>query len=931
MLKPRNRNSRIRIITTAAILLLTLSAFISTASFTFAHTPAWTIPTYAYVALSPERLGVGESALVVVWLDKYPPTAEGTGGDLWRGFTLDITKPDGSKETIGPIEPSSQVGSAYVVYRPTQVGDYIFVFSWPGQTLANGTNPEPRGIPFVGDYYQPSKSAPVTLHVQQTPVQGWTEPPLPTGFWTTPINAANRQWSTLATNWPGGSWFRQSNFQEYGQTPNTAHVLWQEPLTAAYPGGIVDARWPGQPVDVNDYESPWSTPIILNGKIYYNTPQTAESSKYGYYCMDLYTGQQIWYKNGTDNGLNNPTGLTNTPPIAQSYPRLSFGQLYHYLSLNGQGVVAYLWITVGSTWYMIDAATGNMILTLKNVPGGTAVTDQDGSLLRYSYNAGTGKFLAWNSSQAIPPMGPLGTDQQQWKPPNGLVIDAVNDSSWYNYGLAKPSDANRVWSMNDILPRSGYTMNVTGPKGLPPLNSVLRDKDNVPQIMFFQDMRNSPPRGDEGSSDMFFQAAAVQINYHAAPYSPFPDATYTQNNNLGYGVTLLWNKTIPRPLGGNLTWIMGPISYDDKVFTVWAKETMQWWGYSLDNGQLLWGPTDPQQAWDMYDNGGFVAYGKLFSGGYSGVLTAYDIKTGTKLWNYTAANVGYESPYGNYPISLGGITDGKIYLYSTEHSPTKPLWRGSYLRCINATDGKEIWKLLDFNMGMGIAEGYIVTASQYDNMIYCIGKGPSATTVLTQNFAAPQDTPVMITGSVTDQSPGKTIWGAPAAGTPAISDSDMSRWMEYLYGQQIKPTDAKGVSVHLTAIDPNSNFQDIGNVMTDMTGNYAVSWTPPVPGLYKITATFAGSNSYGESSAQTSLLVAPKSASPIVTPTPTSSATQPPITPVSPTPIQTPVSPSPTQAPPPAAADMTTIYVAISAAIVVVIVATTAVILRKRK
>ena len=846
----------------ALILLLTLSAFMAIMPTANAHAPAWTLPTYAYVTCSPNTVGVGQYNLVVMWIDKYPPTAEGSGGDLWRGFKLDITKPDGSKQTIGPIEPTSQVGSAYVVYTPDQVGDYSFVFSWPGQTLSNGTGvPDPRGVPFVGDYYMPATSVPAILHVQRDPIAGWTEPSLPTGYWTRPINAANREWSTLASNWLLGSWFRYSSFQESGQAPNSAHILWQEPLTAAYPGGIVDARWPGQPVDVNDYESPWSAPIIMNGKIYYNTPSTAESSKYGYYCVDLYTGQQLWYKNGTDNGLNNPTRLTNTPPIAQAFPRLSFGQLYHYNSINGQGVLAYLWITVGSTWYMLDAATGNLILTLKNVPGGTAATDQDGSILRYSYNAATGKFLCWNSSQSIPPMGPLGTDQQQWKPPEGTVIDAVNDTLWTKYGLPRSSEPTRLWDLTDILPRSGYTMNVTGPTGLPPLSSVVSDEKNVPRIMFFQNMRNSPPRQDTGSSDSFFQAAAVSIDYHVNPYSPFPDKTYTQNNNLGYGVTLLWNKNITRPLGGNLTWIMGPISYDDKVFTVWAKETMQWWGYSLDDGSLLWGPTASQSEWDMYGGSGFCAYGKLYSGEYSGVLNAYDIKTGKLLWNYTATQIGYESPYGNYPISLAGVADGKIYLYSTEHSPTKPLWRGSYLRCINANDGTEMWKLLDFNMGLGIADGYIVTGSQYDNMIYCIGKGPSVTTVSTQNFAAPLGTPVLIQGTVTDQSPG-------AKGTPAISDTDQQKWMEYIYEQQAKPTNANGVLVHLTAVGSSGNTEDLGTVTSDSSSMYKKMWTPTVAGEYTITASFDGSESYGASSAETVVGV-----SAAATPSPTPTAT----------------------------------------------------------
>ncbi len=32
-------------------------------------------------------------------------------------------------------------------------------------------------------------------------------------------------------------------------------------------------QWPGIPTNVNDYENPWTAAIIMNGKIYYNSPQ----------------------------------------------------------------------------------------------------------------------------------------------------------------------------------------------------------------------------------------------------------------------------------------------------------------------------------------------------------------------------------------------------------------------------------------------------------------------------------------------------------------------------------------------------------------------------------------------------------------------------------------------------------------------------------
>ena len=888
-----------------------------------AHTPPWNIPTYAYVSFSPNTVGVGQYTQIVMWLDKYPPTAAGLGGDRWRGFTLDITKPDGNKITIPYTGMTSQVGSAWIVYTPDQAGNYTVVFSWPGQTLALGTEPAANGIPYVGDFYQPSTSAPATLQVQQQQIISWQEPPLPTAYWSRPINDANRGWSTLASNWLGGAWL-VGNWQTEGQAPNTPHIMWAQPLTF---GGIADAQWPGVTFWNNDYDWDWTgfSPIIINGQIFYNTPTYP---KYGFYSVDLRTGKQNWYQNNTN--LNQiftigGGGGDDIYALRRYYPLLSFGQLYHYHSVNGQGVDPYLWSTQtlsnGTTlWHMLDAYTGNWILTLKNVPGGTAVTDQDGSLLRYSYNSLTGQFLCWNSSQSIPPLGPTSSNEQQWKPPVGYVIDAVNDNSWTAIGPIAPTGSSPGATATDILPRSGYTMNVTGPLGLPPIARVLQDDNRVPKIMLLNDMTNLATYTG-GSNSMIFLAAAVQINEHAVPYSPFPDKTPAQNTNLGFGLTLLWNKTITKPLGGNLTFSLGPVSYDDKVFTVSSKETMQWWGYSLTDGSLLWGPTNPQGSWDMYGMGGVYAYGHLYSSGYGGILYCYDIKTGKLLWTYTAKSVGYESPYGNYQLSTAAVADGKIYMISGEHSPTKPLWRGSYLRCINATDGTEIWKIQDFNMGLGVADGYIVTGNSYDDRMYSIGKGPSATTVTASPAIIATGSAVLIQGTVTDQSPG-------AKDTPAIADASMEQWMEYLYMQQAMPTNATGVPVTLTAIDPNGNTQNIGTVTSDILGNYAVTWKPPVPGLYTVLANFAGTNSYYGSLEEThfavgAAAVAAVPASPQATATPSTA-----------TPGQT-VTPSPqvttTPIPPPSSPGVPTTYIVIAAVAIIAVVAAAALALRRRK
>jgi hypothetical protein len=77
-----------------------------------------------------------------------------------------------------------------------------------------------------------------------------------------------------------------------------------------------------------------------------------------------------------------------------------------------------------------------------------------------------------------------------------------------------------------------------------------------------------------------------------------------------------------------------------------------------------------------------------------------------------------------------------------------------------------------------------------------------------------------------------------------------------------------GVPVTLIAVDPNGNAVTIGTATSDYQGNYGFQWTPTIPGLYHIYATFAGSNSYYTSSASTYATVASASSSPSPTSTP---------------------------------------------------------------
>ena len=221
---------------------------------------------------------------------------------------------------------------------------------------------------------------------------------------------------------------------------------------------------------------------------------------------------------------------------------------------------------------------------------------------------------------------------------------------------------------------------------------------------------------------------------------------------------------------------------------------------------------------------------------------------------------------------MGCIADDKLYFYSSEHSPSQPLRRDANIWCVDANTGELLWKIQCWASNLALADGYIVTVDHFDNQIYCYGKGPSETTVTAPDTGIPLGSSVTIRGTVTDQSAG-------AKDTPAIADEYMEEWMEYLYQQRPMPGDAQGVKVKLYAIDPNNNYEDIGEATSDIWGNYGKKWNPTIEGEYTIIADFEGSKSYGGSSDSTYMTVdpAPSAAGPIE-PEPTEPAEAPFIT-----------------------------------------------------
>jgi hypothetical protein len=812
-----------------------------------AHDPPWEIPSWAYISASPAVVGVNQDVSIVMWVNLFPPTAVGAYGDRWDGYTVEVTKPDGSKDILGPYT-SDPVGSHFEIYTPTQVGEYKFVFKFPGDTVT-GLPVPPGGYYFgtgvyIGDKYLASESDPVYVTVQQEPIEDYQETPLPEGYWTRPIYGTNRGWSQIAGNWLSGA-HNPGFINPYSTGPESAHIMWTRPY---WDGGVMG----GNTGDIGYYTGmSYETfglfpPIIVNGRLYYNvmTPPRA-----GWYCVDLQTGEELFFHNTTGP----IAGQSNNYPIsgrdfdfsgALVGETLNFGQVLDIELPNQHGGFPYLWSTgqmgsvwggtgASTTWDMFDAFTGNYICSIANVSmAGTNVYGKDGSILYYNIvNLGTTTspqyyLQVWNTTQAIWYRTQwTGNQFWMWRPYWNQTFDGRYGFS-LNVSIAATSLPGRILEVVEDDHIIGGTSGTH--------NSTYVEKGTLWCL--------SLKRGQEGT--------LLWKRDFTPPQSTVEDIKY-----------------VSLPGIFNYGYMSGPtVDSANGVFLFEESMSRKRWCFDLETMQQLW-ESEPEDQWNYYGMTKSIYKGKLLSYGYSGILIAYDIRTGDVLWNWTSGTVGFQGYYQNTPLSLACIADDKIYLYSTEHSPSMPLRRDAQLWCVDTETGQLLWKIQCWANNPAIADGYIVTLDSFDNRIYCYGKGPSATTVAASPEVSVHGSSVLIKGTVTDQCAGAKDLAQELGyvnGVPAMSDADQEAWMEYLYQQQAIPTNATGVEVSLDTLDPNGNFVHIGTATSDMSGTFSYAWTPEVPGKYTVIATFAGSASYGSSYAETAINVenAPTSTTP---------------------------------------------------------------------
>ncbi|MBE3116025.1 hypothetical protein IMZ68_02355, partial [Candidatus Bathyarchaeota archaeon] len=649
--------TRVKTIAVALFLILTIAVTTVALPDANAHTPPWKITTYAYITASPNPIGVNQVALVVFWIDKiFGPDIALTNNWRFHNYILTITAPDGtnSTRTFDVVKDTTSVQT--ISYIPEQVGTYTFNFNFLGQDYAQYANAYNPASILVNDTFLPS-SASTTLTVQQEPVPSpISSYPLPNEYWTRPIYGENTDWWTISSNWLGtgapvlssvGSgditgFPQQSAINRYpGDAigPQTAHIMWAMPIES---GGVVGGNTfpiPGNTYfEGSAYNQRFTNPIIINGILYYTNPVTFTGTTAGQtIAVDIRTGKVFWVRNDV--------------------PALSFGYIYDVEDPNQHGVYPPILFTSNFA-RAFDAYTGNIMFNVSGVPSGMEAMGPQGEHLRYTLtNLGNSsnpdyRLAQWNS-----------TNLWTWSGLSPALTNASNGASWSMIGSTVAATTNVIGTYNPgTFIVDGSVFNSSDPQNRYDYNVSIPWRNTMPSAptvlaVFYNNMmllRN-------GTYPIQSLTSLTGIVSSATPYTYFAVNLNASRGQIG---SLLWTQTFNAP-PGNVTVTFAGADPTVGVFTEGIKETAQWVGYSLTTGQRLWGPVGNQSAWDYFGNPAFnyaasqVAYGKLYSSAYGGILYCYDLTNGKLLWTYGNGGAGNTTrtgtgvpAYGGYPTFI---------------------------------------------------------------------------------------------------------------------------------------------------------------------------------------------------------------------------------------------------------------------------------------
>ncbi len=647
--------------------------------------PSVTVETTAFMSVTPNPVGVGQTVLVNLWLE--PATHYSR---YHSGFTVTITKPDGTTEVAGPLNSYQGDATAWFNYVVDQEGNYSFLFEVAGNYFPAGyyyngkvydsiaeileIEPNAAFSSFSGPayldsaYYEPSESPITTITVQAEQVSSWPSSALPTDYWTRPINIENREWWVIGGQYPftgiggGDYWPEDTNtyasnykFTPYVEAPETAHVVWKRQGALA---GIVGGQYGISSIGPGEGTYAGTPNIVFQGRCYQSVTKAYNGvTQSVWQCYDLRTGEIYWEL----------TGITQVPTVV-TYNSVTSS--VPGAEQTGQGTNTYSLMYVG---------TNRLI-----------------------------KYNPWNGAVTLNISTPTFRSSTYYAEPFVLSIQSTTEG----YRLIN-------WTTSG----SSTTFST-------------RVLSNV-----------SYPFASLGTCD-YESMIAVSSGSITLNGTGHPTGQYLMAASLTTG-QLLWNVTTDDIFFSTSTGVADHGKYAVRIlggwWDCWDLQTGQlaWKSETLD---YPWGDfgayTISSYGGLFFDQSYYGIYGINWD---DGSIAWHFLQEGDST---------YETPYGTWSYFTNAmIADGKIYVANGEHSPTQPLTRGWDLFCLNATTGTEIWSISGGGATGAISDGYLTFDSRYDGYMYVYGKGESETTVSAPQTEITVDTSAIISGTVLDMSP----------------------------------------------------------------------------------------------------------------------------------------------------------------------------------
>jgi hypothetical protein len=851
---------------------------------------------------------------------------------VWASATITFTKPDGTTDVVnGPFKTTfPPVGDATIrditlLYTPDQEGVWTVNITWPGDDSYNAVsqvdqfnvgNAFPKRTTFAMISLRPYPTVGIG---QDCLINAWVTPPPETAreyyenytFTITKPDGTVLYTFESETEAPGTTWFTM-NFDTVGEWtikmdyPGNWYNL---PCTVTRTIQVTTEQIPYPVIDTPLPTNPWTFPVNVYNREWRNIAGPWYQSNYNASGIgwNQYTEAPLTaHINWELDPINSIGGFIGASDMT---PGISTSNIYSASSPNIRTIMAGRgYYTANNMIYCINMSTGQQLWA---VPGtfSAGATRNNAPVLYYlgtrfiEYNAITGAV-----SRNLTGVAPLPANPQ----PNAPLSTAYTGetffddpyfyecySGWYNDTKGDWDDG---WVVKYDTSTGTVLWNATFPAG-PLTNAYTTIYNNLLICRCFK----------VGTIIVQYMKALNLTTGEIEYQTPIMDTSnpdtwvYRQGPALGSGYGLVYYAG-----------------------TSYGTETpLVYFAFNASTGNLAWVCRPPQSDWP-WDN--FFAYmpqtcgyEQIFILSYSGIY-GVNVTNGDIIWHFTPGNSGLETPYNSWPFgSTGAVVGGGIvFAPETEHSPTL-YYRGNALEAVDAFTGDRVWNISGYYVPTAIAYGTLVAYDVPNGGTYGFAKGVSQTTV--QATANTVGSGILIQGTVTDQSSAQKD-------TPAIADAYMTDWMEYLHLQQPKPTDATGVSVKLTAIDSSGQNSTIGTVTSDINGIYAISWTPPAQGTYKVVAEFLGTNSYYSSSAETVVGVGASTAAaaspqPSETSSPATSSS--PSTSVPTTPASSPALTSSPSILQPTGEGQVNVYVIVAAVVVIVAVLAAAVLLIRRR